>query len=124
MPAPTIKNIARLFDVANNALFHVCGMDDYQRTLEAISKLSDLVHEFDGDTSDLWAIGEHTEASLDSLLVGAYWFCRDYHNGQWSDEYRLLCNIGRYFSPGCTNGPETDSSERDVYLALEQLLES
>ena len=28
-------------------------------------------------------------------LRALYWYCADYHSGQWSREYRLMCRIGR-----------------------------
>ena len=31
----------------------------------------------------------------DEKLRGIYWFCADYHDGQWSRLYRLSCKIGR-----------------------------
>lgn len=31
----------------------------------------------------------HTET-----LRGIYWYCADYHDGQWSREYRIMCRIG------------------------------
>jgi hypothetical protein len=82
--------------------------------LEALERLSDLVN--DADDVD-WYIGEGCEASLDSLLVGAYWYCVDYHGGMGSAEYRLQCKIGGYFDPGCSS-LDRDSSEFDVYREL------
>lgn len=34
------------------------------------------------------------------IISAHYAFACDYHNGQWSDLYRRLCRIGRYFTPG------------------------
>ncbi len=34
-------------------------------------------------------------------------------------EYRASCKLGEIFKPGCTSGPEDESSEKDVYKMLE-----
>ena len=44
-----------------------------------------------------------------------YWFANDWHGGQWSKLYAVLCSSP--YRPGpCTNGPE----EPEMYQALEQ----
>ncbi len=72
------RNIERLFDVVNRALFRTDSKLGYQRTLEAIERLTREVLKTDTDES-VWAIGECGEASLDSVIVGAYWFASDNH---------------------------------------------
>lgn len=57
-----------------------------------------------------------------SIVEGHYWYFVDYHEGQWSDEYRRLCRIQKYFKPSpLSSGPETDGG-REVYdnLILKQ----
>lgn len=105
-----MRNVTRLFKVAQRGVF---WFGDYSRTLATLERLANAVNDYDGDID--WEIGE--DCSLDSLLVGAYWFCVDYHGGQWSDEYRLQCAIGNFFDPKCSS-LELDSSEYDVYTAL------
>ena len=112
-----MRNISRLFNIIERSLFYTDSSLDYGRTIGALERLSSLVEE----ASDVdWYIGECGCCTLDSLLVGAYWFCTDYHGGQGSDEYRLHCNIGSYFDPGMSS-LERDSSEFDVYQALVDL---
>ena len=56
--------------------------------------------------------------SLADLFDGAYWFCADHHDGQWSDGYAALCRIGEVFTPGAvSNGPESNEA-REVYSSL------
>jgi len=110
-----MKNIKRFFNVAYHGLFRRDCDLSYGRTLAAIEKLAQAVEDYNGDIN--WCLGECTECTLDALLVGAYWFCTDYHGGQWSDEYRLQCVIGQVFNPGMTS-LEKESSEQDVYDAL------
>ena len=33
------------------------------------------------------------------IVAAHYAFCVDFHGGQWSDLYRRLCRIGRYYKP-------------------------
>ena len=54
------------------------------------------------------------------MIVGAYWFMADYHGGQSSKEYEALSVLGRVYKPGCSSGPENESTEQDVYEALEE----
>lgn len=121
-----IAKIKNLFDQIDSTLFTIEPVFNYLETIEAITKMANLVHKYepiDGDNSQLWAIGEHSIASIDPLLVGAYWFCVHYHNGQDSIEYACQCAIGRMYSPGpATKGPEAESGEMETYTALETLL--
>ena len=48
---------------------------------------------------------------------GLYWYCADYHNGQWSEEYRVLSTLG--YKPSMSeHGPDPDSYADEVYRAL------
>lgn len=120
----TIKNITRIFNVIDRSLFTIDPPLDYDRTIEAITKLANMVHEFDAsdDGYELWSIGEFGHASLDNLLIGAYWFCCDYHGGQSSPEYACQCAIGQVFSPGMSSlDHDEESSELTTYQALETI---
>jgi hypothetical protein len=111
----TMKTIERLLGVVDKGLFNRFSTLGYDRTIEAIVRLSSEVNDCDDDVE--WHVGEGGSCTLDSLLVGAYWYCVDYHGGQWSAEYALQCNIGGYFDPGMSS-LEKDSSEFDAYVAL------
>jgi hypothetical protein len=110
------RNIERLLKVVDKALFHIDGNLSYERTLEAIERLSEEVEKTDTDES-VWELGN---VSLDSILVGTYWFLDHYHNGQGSIEYRVMCTIGRIFSPGHSEY-NPDSGEGYVYESLKSL---
>ncbi len=89
---------------------------EYDKAIELIEALTDWLNK-DGFHPD-----ENLNAyDWDAVLVGAYWFCCNYHGGQGSDEYRLLSMIACMFQPGMTSGPEPDSSEEMVYQDLERL---
>lgn len=121
-PNPIMKyrNIKRLFEVVDKALFYINSTLDYSRTVEAIALLANTVREEETE-EDVWSIGEFDMATLDSLLIGAYWFFSDYHSGQNSDEYAALCAIGEVFNPGISGGVEEDTTEKCVYKAFEDL---
>ena len=94
-------------------LFHVNG--DYDRALELIEALAEWI---DGE-------GFHptieTEVSWHDVIIGAYWYCNHYHNGQASEEYRLLCVTGKVYSPGMATQVEQGSAEEMVYDSLIEL---
>ena len=121
-----IPKIRALHSVLMRELFTIHGTWDYSKITQAIDLLARLVHDCPenpetGDNSQLWAIGEFDCADLGSLIVGAYWHYAEWHSGQWSDEYKALSALGMIFKPGMTRGPETDTSEREVYLALDRI---
>lgn len=53
------------------------------------------------------------------ILEAHYWYCADYHSGQWSGEYARLCRIQRMgFRPGArANGPGSENAKA-IYDAL------
>lgn len=52
------------------------------------------------------------------IVQAHYWFCADYHDGQWSDLYARLCHISNYYKPGMMEtGPSTDNA-REIYQNL------
>ena len=77
-----------------------------------------------GDEYDyIWSsLGEHTEAPLGDLIVGAYWALTEWHGGQHSPEYAAMCALGLVFSPGCTGPPQGDdeSPESAAYELIGQ----
>lgn len=80
-------------------------------------ELANAVHDYQGDSDDLWYIGEYGACSLADFLVGAYWHYTEWHAGQASQSYVALCAIGQVFSPGMS-GPE---DENPAYQALNEM---
>jgi hypothetical protein len=60
--------------------------------------------------------GGDAELTRWRLAEGIYWWLADHHSGQWSEEYRMLCNIPFKPAPSA-NGP-TDPDSGSVYAAL------
>ncbi len=118
-----IPKIRKLHSVIESNLFHRNPEPrlSYSRLTHAIDLLSRIVHDYPGESDCIWAIGEFSGCSVDSLIVGAYWHFTEWHSGQSSDGYRALSNLGDVFSPGMTSGPEPDTTENDVYLALDAI---
>lgn len=114
-----MKNINRYFQVIDRSLFYTTGTLDYDRLTDAIIKLANAVNDYDGDSTEMWLIGEFRTCCLDELIIGAYWHYTEWHAGQYSDSYMALCAIGRVFDPGMT-WPETLN---EAYLALNNMAE-
>ena len=103
------------------SLFTIHPKFDYARLTDAIGLAARIVADYPGETEDWLYIGESGACSLDSLIVGAYWHFSQWHEGQSSPAYATLCSLGSVFSPGMTNGPEPQSSEFDVFKALDAM---
>lgn len=120
----SLERIKQLHRITETNLFLVTGTLDYSRLIDAIALLADQVHDYD-DGSDsaeaIWYLESLHCASIDSILVGAYWHLTEWHAGQSSNTYSALCRIGTVFNPGMTQGPEPESSEFDVYNELERM---
>lgn len=110
------RTIQRLLNVCAKAITRTDSNMTYDRTVEAITRLAEVVHESETDESTWWLEGHCVD--LGSLLVGAYWFFSDYHAGQESPEYRALSILGLIFKPGCASGPEPESQESYVYACI------
>lgn len=93
----------------------------YTQILESIEELATEIINTDTD-EDVWYI--ENDITLDSLIVGSYWFLADYHGGQDSLEYRVLSALGNIYKPGMSDGPEPDSSEELVYNTLEEKIKN
>jgi len=87
---------------------------------DALARLGNAINETDtsGEEYDfIWdSLGEHTEAPLGDLIVGAYWSLSEWHGGQSSPEYAALCALGEVFKPGCTGPPSPEESEWTAYM--------
>ena len=89
---------------------------------EALIKLGNAVH-LSTDGID-WGLGYSGECDLGSLIVGAYWSLSEWHAGQSSPSYAALCALGMVFSPGCSSGPDEESSEFFAYESIGQWFEA
>ena len=51
------------------------------------------------------------------LASALYWYCADYHGGQWSDEYAVLSWVSDFYQPGACEHGVVDPAQ-DIYAAL------
>lgn len=114
-----IPKIRALHSAIVQSLFHRKPRISYTRTIQAIDLLARLVADYPGESDVIWSIGECTECTVDTLLVAAYWHLAHWHEGQYSDSYRAMCNIGRVFNPGMSGEPRRDDPEFETYKALD-----
>lgn len=120
-----IQKIRALHRAIESNLFHRNPQPawNYYRLTDAIDLLARIVHDCpEDDTDTIWTIGELSSCAIDSLIVGAYWHYSEWHAGQSSPGYRALSNLGDIFRPGMSDGPEPDSTEHEVYRALDVLV--
>ena len=114
----TLRQIERLHKICDRALFQTDTTLDYDKTIKALTRLSELVAEYEGESEDIWYLNEtNTMATVDLLGVGAYWFCSEHHGGQWSDEYALLSTISNWYDPRYETLDENDGA----FVVLEAL---
>lgn len=59
----------------------------------------------------LWEQGDDAKCVAFDIAEGLYWHCADYHEGQWSDRYRILCELD--YSPGMGESSPADSEEEE-----------
>jgi hypothetical protein len=71
----------------------------------------------------MWSLGYSTEASLDCLVIGAYWALTEWHGGQHSPEYAALSALGSIFTPNMASGPEEGEPEYAAYEMIGQYFE-
>ena len=93
---------------------------DYIDFTENLMFLAQGIIDFEGESENIWYIGEGLEFTLDDLIVGAYWHYAEFHNGQNSIGYEALSVLGEIFSPNMSSLDE-ERSEFYVYELLEQL---
>jgi hypothetical protein len=112
-----MRNIEAIFGVIERSLFCDSSLS-YHRTLEAIERLAQEIQNTNTTDERVWSIGETSGVCLSTLITGAYWFFADYHDGQWSEEYKCLCALGQVFKPGRSSFcPE---EEGEVYISLQR----
>lgn len=86
---------------------------------QALTLLANSVHAAPEDAVR-WSLGEGLEATLDDLIVGAYWALTEWHGGQESATYAAMCALGRVYSPGM-EGPDRENA---AYQIINQYYEN
>lgn len=87
-------------------------------SIDLCNALIELCNCINNEEETDWSIGEFTEASLDSLIVGAYWSLTEWHGGQESIEYAALSALGGIFNPGMGSAPDEDDNVYTAYSLI------
>ena len=111
----SVKNAERYRRLIARTLTHRDQPLTPEATTTAITRLAQLVHEYDDDTDAPWALGE-CDIALSDLLIGAYVYYSEHHDGQWSSSYAALSALGKVVDG--VDSLEPDSTEEMVYDAL------
>lgn len=121
----TLQQIEKLHSEIEQLIFYRNQPSNaYELATDKLIELCGLINSYDdGETENIWYIGESGNCTVDSLLAGAYWHYVEWHGGQDSVSYRALCAIGSIFNPGCSDGVENETSEEDVYIMLNDMAE-
>ena len=112
-----MNDIAKLFDTINESLFMTTGTLDYADVTDSIIELAEAIKSYDGDSTELWHIGESSMCCLDDLIIGAYWHYTEWHGGQSSRGYLALSSLGTIYVPHVECGDD----ENEAYKALETM---
>lgn len=112
-----LKAIKKEFQLIHDSLFLITGTIEYINLAAAFISLSKLVHDYEGESDDIWYIGEHSMCSLDNLIVGAYWHYSDWHDGKVG--YAALSALGTIFNPNMAGAEE----DNEAYQALNTMAE-
>lgn len=105
-----MDNITTIFDTINTSLFLTTGTLDYSDITDSIIELAQAIESFEGDSTELWHIGECGLCCLDDLIIGAYWHFTEWHGGQSSRGYLALCALGAIFDPNMSTPDETNET--------------
>jgi hypothetical protein len=89
---------------------------------QCLIDLADALNATETD-EDIWSLGESTEASLDCLVIGAFWALTEWHGGQHSPEYAALSALGSIYTPNMASTPTEDSPEYAAYKMIGQYFE-
>ena len=60
----------------------------------------------------------YPEADEFDIEEAIYWFASDYHGGQWTNLYSVLCNS--QFNPGILSSSVREGAAQKIYQFLEQ----
>ncbi len=117
-----MKNIIRIYNVLESSLFTIHGKLDYDRVMDGIILLCDHINQ-EENTEQIWEYQKHRAAIMD-FLPGAYWHFTEWHGGQDSKGYAVLCAIGSIFSPQWSDLAYDNDGEISTYCQLERLAEN
>lgn len=117
----TLNQIERVYKLIFNSVFTVTGNLDYERLGDAVELLCELLVSFDAEDCEQWYIDPYCSCSLGDMIVGLYWHYVEWHGGQYSTSYRVLCRLGQIYKPNMSCEPEEGTSEHDAYSLMNDI---
>lgn len=117
----SLRKIEKLRVILERAVYGNRTTLDETRALQAVSRMAELVKETPaGD--EIWLLGDDDGLSVSDIIVGAYWYANDSHEGQWSQAYSTLSALTEIYTPGMNEARvEEGTPEYEVYCSLEYL---
>ena len=108
-----IEEIMRIFEGAKK--------NPRRKRNPSIERLAELVKDWNPKV-DLIKIKEKFDADDADVMIGLHWFASDYHEGQWSDLYKILSETSRIYRPGPRIRSAKDEGEipEMVYKEIER----
>jgi hypothetical protein len=95
--------------------------EQYRDITEHLILLANQVESFEGESEEIWYLGEGYDFCLTDLLVGAYWHFSEWHGGQASSGYRALSALGSVYTPNMSEPPTEDEPEHYPFQALGEM---
>lgn len=87
----------------------------YESVYDLPSELFEDPEELAAFINDAWPDADADEkCTLFDLAAGLYWYCNDWHGGQWSTLYRVQCGLD--YHPGCGECSAEDAGEQAAYV--------
>jgi hypothetical protein len=91
-------------------------MDWLEDATNLIEEYTDL--EDDSPEQDAAMYVYAGEVGLFEVFIATYLYCVDYHDGQWSDEYRVQCQLSTAGLHVQGNIEDQDESIQDLYARM------
>ena len=88
-------------------------LEDAANLIEEYIDLED-----DGPEQDAAMYSYAGDVGLFEILIATYLYCVDYHDGQWSAEYRVLSQLKRAGSRVAGSIEDQDRSIQDLYARM------
>jgi hypothetical protein len=118
----TLAQIETLYQSIYNSILTINPVFSYDELAEKFIDLANGINEFEGETEEWIYLGEHSEASLDELIIGAFWHYTEWHSGQHSKSYAAYCALNTVYQPNMACAPADSEDEGyATYTMLDEM---
>ena len=110
-----MKPVESLFNAAiTSTIFRLEGKE-----INLNKVLQNLCYEIKTEEGEIdWNMVEGAECCLADLIIGGFWAYTEYHEGQYSDSYKTLCELGSVFQPNMSSPPSEEEPEHTAYSLI------